>query len=45
MHRAHHAEGAISYGELDERSDRVADHLSELGVGPDVLVGLCAAQS
>ena len=36
---------AISYGDLDARSDRLADHLSELGVGPDVLVGLCARRS
>jgi amino acid adenylation domain-containing protein len=36
---------SISYGELDARSDRLADHLSELGVGPDVLVGLCARRS
>jgi amino acid adenylation domain-containing protein len=36
---------SISYGELDARSDRLADHLSELGGGPDVLVGLCARRS
>ncbi len=35
----------ISYGELDARSDRLAEHLTALGVGPDVLVGLCAGRS
>jgi amino acid adenylation domain-containing protein len=35
----------MSYGELDERSDRLAHHLVELGVGPDVLVALCARRS
>lgn len=33
---------AISYGELDARSERLARRLTDLGVGPDVLVGLCA---
>ncbi|MFC0527592.1 amino acid adenylation domain-containing protein [Phytohabitans kaempferiae] len=32
----------ISYGELDARSDRLASHLVDLGVGPDVMVALCA---
>jgi amino acid adenylation domain-containing protein len=36
---------SISYGELDARSDRLAGRLCELGVGPDVLVGLCARRS
>jgi amino acid adenylation domain-containing protein len=35
----------MSYGELDKRSDRLASHLIDLGVGPDVLVGLCARRS
>lgn len=35
----------ISYGELDARSDRLASQLVKLGVGPDVLVGLCARRS
>ncbi|MFC6083630.1 amino acid adenylation domain-containing protein [Sphaerisporangium aureirubrum] len=35
----------VSYGELDARSDRLAGRLIELGVGPDVLVGLCARRS
>ncbi|MGC5382408.1 amino acid adenylation domain-containing protein [Micromonospora sp. DT68] len=36
---------SVSYGDLDARSDRLADHLAELGVGPDVLVGLCVRRS
>jgi amino acid adenylation domain-containing protein len=35
----------MSYGELDARANRVADHLRSLDVGPDVLVGLCAERS
>ncbi|MGC5015669.1 amino acid adenylation domain-containing protein [Streptosporangium sp. DT93] len=35
----------MSYRELDARSDRLAGRLTELGVGPDVLVGLCARRS
>jgi len=35
----------IGYGELDARSDRLADRLARLGVGPDVLVGLCARRT
>jgi natural product biosynthesis luciferase-like monooxygenase protein len=31
----------ISYAELDKRANRVAARLVALGVGPDVLVGLC----
>ncbi len=36
---------AITYGELDARSDRLASRLVTLGVGSDVLVGLCARRS
>lgn len=36
---------AISYAELDARSNRLARHLSHLGVGPDVLVGLSLERS
>ncbi|HZF10791.1 MAG TPA: amino acid adenylation domain-containing protein, partial [Thermoanaerobaculia bacterium] len=32
---------ALSYGELDRRSDRLARRLAALGVGPEVRVGLC----
>ena len=31
----------VSYRELNERSNRLANHLRKLGVGPDVLVGVC----
>ncbi|MEO3808394.1 amino acid adenylation domain-containing protein [Sphaerisporangium sp. B11E5] len=35
----------VTYGELDAWSDRLAGRLVERGVGPDVLVGLCARRS
>jgi amino acid adenylation domain-containing protein len=38
-------EESVSYGELDARSDRLARYLARLGVGPDVLVGLCARRT
>ena len=39
-------EGAsLTYRELTGRADRLARHLRGLGVGPDVLVGLCAERS
>ncbi|GAB2724147.1 non-ribosomal peptide synthetase [Kitasatospora kifunensis] len=33
--------GSVSYRELDERANRIAHHLIELGAGPDQLIGLC----
>jgi amino acid adenylation domain-containing protein len=35
----------IAYGELDRRANRLANHLRTLGVGPEVLVGLCVRRS
>ena len=36
---------ALRYGELNERANKLAHRLRGLGVGPDVLVGLCAERS
>ena len=33
--------GELTYGELNERSNRLAHYLRRLGVGPEVLVGIC----
>jgi amino acid adenylation domain-containing protein len=35
----------FTYRELNERSSRLADRLRELGVGPDVCVGVCLERS
>jgi amino acid adenylation domain-containing protein/non-ribosomal peptide synthase protein (TIGR01720 family) len=40
------AEGEqVSYGELDQRANQVANHLQSLGVGPEVVVGICVERS
>ena len=38
-------ERRLTYGELDERSDRLAARLRALGVRPEVRVGLCSART
>ena len=35
----------LSYGQLDARSNQLANGLREQGVGPDVLVGICVERS
>jgi amino acid adenylation domain-containing protein len=40
-----HAGESLTYGELNARANRLGRRLRALGVGPEVLVGLCAARS
>jgi amino acid adenylation domain-containing protein len=35
----------LSYRELNEKADRLAHRLQQLGAGPDVIVGICAERS
>src|SRR4051794_3661583 len=39
------ARSVLTYRELDTRANQVAHHLRALGVGPDILVGLCLERS
>jgi amino acid adenylation domain-containing protein len=36
---------SLSYGELNRRANQLAHYLRKLGVGPDVLVGVCMERS
>src|SRR5215510_13301382 len=36
---------ALSYGELNRRANQVGNYLRWLGVGPEVVVGLCLRRS
>lgn len=38
-------DGVLTYRELNIRANQIAHHLRMLGVGPDVLVGLCLERS
>ena len=38
-------DSSLSYGELDARAEHLARRLRRLGVGPDVVVGICAERS
>lgn len=40
-----HSDCRLTYGELNHRADRLAQHLQRLGVGPDTLVALCLEAS
>lgn len=40
-----HEDRSLTYRELEQRSNQLAHHLQGLGVGPDVIVGLCLERS
>ena len=35
----------LTYRELNQRANKIAHHLKTLGVGPEVLVGICVERS
>ncbi|HKC73915.1 MAG TPA: AMP-binding protein, partial [Chloroflexota bacterium] len=43
--QSHAARSVLTYRELDTWANQVAHHLRALGVGPDILVGLCLERS
>jgi amino acid adenylation domain-containing protein len=40
-----HGAESVTYRELDARANRLARHLQELGVGPEVIVAICLERS
>ena len=40
-----HGEHRLTYREMNDRADRLARHLQTLGVGPEIIVGICLERS